>query len=293
MSTDEHTAAPQLPATVATRDGLTLALTHWPAPCPATTKGVICLVHGLGEHAGRYQHVARHLNQCGWSVVGYDHRGHGRSPGPRGGLRRDDDLLHDLAAVIDLIRQHHAGQRLGVLGHSMGGITVARFVSALAQPHEDVVWRREVDLCMLSSPALDIGLSGLQRALLNSIGRFTPDVAVGNGLDPNWVSNDPAVVKAYLADPLVHDRITGRLTRFMLESGETVLARAPTWTVPTLLLYAGADHCVRPQGSVRFAAAAPAAVVQVQAYEHMAHEIFNEPDRARVLADLQAWLARQ
>lgn len=293
MTSDASAAAPVIPSTVPTRDGLALALTHWPELCPATVKGVVCLVHGLGEHIGRYQHVARHLNQCGWAVVGYDHRGHGRSPGTRGGLRQDDDLLHDLAAVIDVIRQHYPKQRLAVLGHSMGGLTVARFVSALATPQEDVAWRRPVDLCMLSSPALDIGLGPMQRALLNSVGRLTPDVGVGNGLKPEWVSSDPATVKAYVEDPLVHDRITGRLTRFMLEGGAIVHERAPHWATPTLLLYAGADRCVRPTGSERFGAALPTSLRQVHCYEHMSHEIFNEPDRARALADLQTWLARQ
>lgn len=283
--------APSLPTTATTRDGLALALTHWPVSTGAAPVGVVCLVHGLGEHAGRYAHVARFLNEAGWAVVAYDHRGHGRSPGPRGGLAHDDDLLHDLAAVIDTLRISYSSQRLLVLGHSMGGLTVARFASAWAQPPEDTAWRRPLDLCVLSSPALDIGLSGLQKGMLGSLGRLTPDLAVGNGLKPEWVCSDPAVVKRYVDDPLVHDRITARLTRFMLDGGETVHARAAHWTVPTLLIYAGGDRCVRPAGSERFGAAAPRGVVTTKAYPHMAHEILNEPDQATVLKDLGDWLA--
>lgn len=279
-----------LPPTLDTRDGQTLALTHWALPTHETLKGVVCLVHGLGEHTGRYAAVARYLNQQGWAVVGYDHRGHGRSTGPRGGLAHDDDLLHDLALVIDHIRQNYPTQRLMVLGHSMGGAVVARFVSALATPLEEVPWRRPVDLCVLSSPALDLGLSGFQKGLLNSVGRLTPDLAVNNGLKPEWVSSDASVVRDYVDDPLVHDRVTGRLTRFLLDSGERIFERAAHWTVPTLLLYAGADLCVQPAGSARFAASVPPTVLTTHAYAHMAHEIFNEPDKARVLADLQAWL---
>lgn len=285
------TAPTSLPDTATTRDGLSLALSHWPVEAGQPLQGVACLVHGLGEHAGRYAHVARYLNQLGWAVVAYDHRGHGRSAGPRGGLAQDDDLLHDLATVIDTLRRTYPSERLLVLGHSMGGAVVSRFVSAWAKPTEDAAWRRPVDLCVLSSPALDIGLNAVQKGLLNSLGRVTPDLAVGNGLKPEWVSNDPAVVKRYVDDPLVHDRITGRLTRFMLEGGETVHARAASWTVPTLLLYAGSDRCVRPAGSERFSAAAPEDVVATQAYPHMAHEIFNEPDQAVVLKALGDWLA--
>lgn len=283
--------SPSLPATATTRDGLALALTHWPLAAGVAPLGVVCLVHGLGEHAGRYAHVARFLNEAGWAVVAYDHRGHGRSPGPRGGLAHDDDLLHDLAAVIDTLRITYPSQRLLVLGHSMGGLTVARFVASWAQPVEDAPWRRPVDLCVLSSPALDIGLNALQKGMLGSLGRLTPDLAVGNGLKPEWVCSDPAVVKRYVDDPLVHDRITARLTRFLLEGGEAVHARAASWAVPTLLIYAGGDRCVRPAGSERFSAAAPRSVVTTKAYPHMAHEILNEPDQATVLKDLGDWLA--
>lgn len=281
-----------LPRSFTTADGLSLAITHWPVTPQDEAKGVVCLVHGLGEHAGRYAHVARHFNGLGWAVVAYDQRGHGNSAGPRGAMSADDVLLHDLAAAIDTVRATYAGRPLLLLGHSLGGLVVARFVAALATPDETVPWRRPVDLCMLSSPALDIGLSGFQRALLASIGKLTPDLAVGNGLKPEWVSNDPAVVRAYKSDPLVHDRATGRLTRFLLNSGEVVAQRAPTWSVPTLLIYAGADRCVRPAGSDRFAALAPSSVVTTHQYPHMAHEIFNEPDRATVLADVESWLNR-
>lgn len=291
MTTTAPSATTPLPDKATARDGVPLALSHWPVEPGQALQGVVCLVHGLGEHAGRYAHVARALTQAGWAVVSYDHRGHGRSGGPRGGLAQDDDLLHDLATVIDTLRRPYPSQRLLVLGHSLGGLVVSRFVSAWAHPAEDAAWRRPVDLCVLSSPALDIGLNAVQKGLLNSLGRLTPDLAVGNGLKPEWVCSDPAVVKRYVDDPLVHDRITGRLTRFMLEGGEAVHARAASWTVPTLLLYAGSDRCVRAAGSERFGAAAPKDVVTTHAYPHMAHEIFNEPDQATVLKDLGAWLA--
>ncbi len=292
MSSDVSVSLVPVPAHVMARDGLKLATIHWPVMAREALKGVVCLVHGLGEHSGRYKGLAKHLNQSGWAVVGYDHRGHGRSPGPRGGLLDNDDLLHDLAAIVDATRKAYPHEKLVLLGHSLGGLVVSRFVAALAQPLEAVAWRRPVDLCVLSSPALDLGMNGVQRFMLGSIGRLTPDLAVGNGLKPESVCSDASVVKDYVDDPLVHDRITGRLTRFMLDSGEVVFERAPRWTVPTLLQYAGADRCVRPIGSTRFALALPQALTEVHQYEHMAHEIYHEPDSSRVLADLQAWLNR-
>ena len=285
-------ATSTFPATVRTRDGLDLVTRQWPlAPGPGT-QGVAVIVHGLGEHIGRYAHVAACLNQQGWSAVGYDHRGHGGSPGKRGVLSQDDDLLHDLASVIDAARAAYPGQRLILVGHSLGGVIVGRFVAALATPKEATPWSRPVDGLVMSSPALDVPISAIQKGLLATVGKLTPDVAVGNGLKPEWVCNNPATVKAYLADPLVHDRVTGRLTRFIIEAGENVRARAPRWTVPTLVIWGGMDRCVKPEGSAAFAAAAPQALVSSQAFPTLAHEIFNEVEQGAVLKVMGDWLAR-
>ena len=136
-------------------------------------------------------------------------------------------------------------------------------------------------------------MNGVQKLLLALLGPLLPDLALGNGLQPAWVSRDPAVVKAYVADPLVHNRITPRLVRFILDGGALARERAMFWRVPTLLLYAGADRCVAPAGSDAFAAAAPAETVTHQRFDTLFHEIFNEPERETVLAALAAWLAQR
>jgi alpha-beta hydrolase superfamily lysophospholipase len=269
-----------------TADGLRLHLRHWPAPAGA--RGTVQIVHGLGEHIGRYAAVAATLNAAGWNVVGHDQRGHGRSEGARGALPRTDALLADLAAVMDALR---APGPWVLLGHSLGGLVAARFV-AEAQARVPSPWSRTVDGLVLSSPALDPGLGAAQKLLLGLLGPLAPDLALGNGLKPEWVSRDPAVVRAYIDDPLVHDRVTPRMVRFIVDGGEFVRARATQWRVPTLLLWAGADRCVAPRGSAAFAAAAPASVLTAQAFPTLAHEIFNEPERDAVLAHLTRWLQR-
>ena len=285
-------ATPNFPATVRTRDGLALVTQHWPLAAGQAPQGVAVIVHGLGEHCLRYAHVAAYLNQQGWAAVGYDHRGHGRSPGKRGGLHANDDFLHDLAGVVDAARAAYPGARLLIVGHSLGGAIAGRFVSALASPQEAAPWARPVDGLVLSSPALDVPISALQRGLLATVGKLTPDVPVGNGLKPEWVCHNPATVQAYLADPLVHDRITGRLTMFILAAGETVRARAPQWTVPTLIMWGGEDRCVKPAGSAAFAATAPKALVSSQPFPRLSHEIFNEVEQAEVLQVMGNWLHR-
>jgi alpha-beta hydrolase superfamily lysophospholipase len=272
--------------TLTTPDGLTLQLREWACE---DARGSVVIVHGLGENIERYAHVAAHLNRCGRHVIGYDQRGHGASEGARGRLARPDSLLTDLALVIDAVRAQRPGP-LVLLGHSMGGLVAARFVAGGLQD-EKPAWYRPVDALVLSSPALDPGMSDGQKRLLAVLAPLLPNLALGNGLNPDWISRDPAVVKAYVASPLVHDRITPRLARFIVDGGEFVRAHAAQWRVPTLLLYAGSDRCVAPAGSDAFAAAAPAAVVTTRAFPALFHEIFNEPEQAEAFAALAAWLS--
>ncbi len=272
--------------TLRTGDGLKLHLQRWPASGRA--HGTVQIVHGLGEHIGRYEALAAALNARGWHVAGHDHRGHGRSQGPRGSVPGSQTLLLDLAAVTDHLRN---GGRHVLFGHSMGGLIAARFVAESLNGHAPR-WVRDVDGLVLSSPALDIGLGTGQRALLALLSRLAPGLRLGNGLQPGWISRDAGVVGRYSADPLVHDRITPRLVRFMVDAGRLVRARAVRWRTPTLLLWAGADRCVAPAGSAAFAAAAPPAVVTAQVFPDLFHEIFNEPEREQVIAALTVWLTR-
>jgi alpha-beta hydrolase superfamily lysophospholipase len=193
-------------------------------------------------------------------------------------------LLHDLAEVVDESRERmHAGTPLIMLGHSMGGLVAARFVS-LAM--------RRIDALVLSSPALDPGLSGFQKLLLAVLPKVAPNLRVANSLDANLISHDPQVVARYKSDPLVHDRVSVRLALFIAQGGPAVIASAPNWSVPTLLMYAGADKLVSPAGSRSFAKAAPPKVVTTHCFEQLYHELFNElaPDKERVFRQLKEWL---
>jgi alpha-beta hydrolase superfamily lysophospholipase len=272
---------------ITTRDGLRLHARHWPHPAP---KSQVLIVHGLGEHSGRYEALAQALVAAGHAVAAYDQRGHGQSPGRRGFIPRADSLCDDLAQAIDAWPQQAP---LVLLGHSMGGLVAARFVaeSLVARP---AGWARpsaRVAKLVLSSPALDADLSGAQRALLALMSRLAPGVALGNGLQPEWISRDAAVVQAYRQDPLVHDRICARLVSVIVDGGALVRTLAPFWRTPTLLMWAGADRCVAPAGSAAFAAAAPPAVLQQRAWPELYHEIFNEPERQAVIARLVQFLA--
>lgn len=274
-------SAPTL-TTFTASDGDNLAVQDWPVAEGLRQRGMVLLVHGLGEHAGRYDALAQRLNTWGFAARGYDQYGHGESGGPRGGLTAPGRLLEDLADVVQSTRAKLGpGQPLVVLGHSMGGLVAAAF----AQAHP-----AQLDGLVLSSPAFATRATPLQRLLLRTLPHLAPNLRVRNGLDTRWLSHDPAVEAAYRADPLVHDRICARLARFITSGGAGIVAGAAQWRVPTLLLYAGDDRLVDPAGSRAFAQAAPADVVTSRCFDGAFHEIFNEADAQPVFDALQRWL---
>jgi alpha-beta hydrolase superfamily lysophospholipase len=271
-----------LSSVLTTTDGLALARAAWPATGPA--RGTVLIVHGLGEHCERYVRLAADLTAAGWSVQSYDQRGHGASAGARGDIATPTSLVDDLALLLDTLDEERVPRPLVLLGHSMGGTVAARLL-ADANPG--------VDALVLSSPALDPGLSALQTIRLALGVRLLPHAPVGNGLSPQWISRDPQTVRNYIDDTRVHNRVTPLLARFIVDAGRRVIAGAAQWRTPTLLLWAGADRCVAPRGSAAFAAAAPKRVVQTRCFNGLAHEIFNEPERDFVVGALIDWLGRQ
>ena len=284
-------------------DGENIAIHDWPLPDvwpDQAIKGTAILVHSLGGHAFRYAHVAQRLNEAGFHVRAYDQYGHGESGGSRGGLPSEMRLVDDLADIVDDTRramaddvQHRvaddtrqhvrADQKLILLGHSMGAVVVASFVRQQMRPIDGIV---------LSSPAFDPGLSGMQKFLLSTLAKFAPDVRIANGLKLDKLSRDPVCVQAYDGDAFVHRKVSGRMARFIADEGARCIAAAAQWQTPTLLMYAGSDGIVNPQGSRAFAAAAPAQWVQSICFEAMYHEIFNDPERGQVFDAMHSWLDR-
>jgi len=244
-------------------------------------RGAVLVVHGLGEHAGRYDGLAHILNAWGFSVRSYDQYGHGESDGMRGGLPHPNRLLDDLADLVESTRVRNPGVPLIVVGHSLGGLVAASFVARTL---------RAIDGLVLTSPALSMRLSPVQRMLMAIVPRIAPNLTVSNRLDPRFLSHDRRIVQQYLNDPRVHDRISGRLARFMEDEGSLVRARASSWNVPTLLMYAGDDRMVDPSGSEIFAASAPQRFLTARRFDGMYHEVLNEREAQPVYECLKSWL---
>lgn len=264
---------------ISAADGTRLHVSDYLLPA-GQARGSIVLMHGLGEHSGRYQHLAHFFNSCGLSVRCYDHRGHGRSEGRRGDVIHGDPMLQDAQIVIDDFSNRYSTPPF-LFGHSMGGLFAARFALSQRSPLRGLI---------LSSPALALRLTPIELRMLKVAETLVPWLGVPNGLKPADLCHDKAVVEAYKHDPLVHARISARLLRSMLDAIDECQRHGGAIDIPTLLLVAGSDRAVDPAGALRFYKTLPPGLAQLHVYEHMYHEIFNEPDAAVALADLTDWL---
>ncbi|WP_345252008.1 lysophospholipase [Pigmentiphaga soli] len=263
-------------------DGTQLASHRWPATAGEAGRPAY-LLHGLGEHAGRYDGLARWLAERGWALAAHDHRGHGRSGGKRGSLAHDDDLVRDAEHRLAEYAQQTGAPPL-LVGHDLGALVAARIALRGEMPLAGVV---------LSSPPFALPAARGRHLLRGALERFAPDLRLGTGLRTDALSHDQATIDGYDNDPLVHDRITPRLARFIGQAGERSIAEAGALKWHTLLLVAGGDTVVDPAGSRRFADGAAPGMLALRWYAQARHDIFNETAEfaGPAYADLEAWLA--
>lgn len=269
---------------VEARDGTKLFLRYWLPPEGREARGTALLVHGLGEHGGRYGHVAHALNQLGLEVWAHDHRGFGQSGGDRAKIAGSNILIEDTKAVFDLLRERSGPQPPILLGHSMGGAIAACAVTG--------GWIAPRAL-ILSSPGLRSYLNAPMRFTVGLLARVLPNLVVPHGLPLDKISHDREVIEQSKNDPLNHALISPRITMFIVEAGEAAIRDAGKLTVPVLVQAAGDDKLVDPNGARAFAAAAPAGLCTLKIYDGLWHEIYNErePDRTTVLGDLTDWVS--
>jgi len=267
------------------KDGTELFIRDWfiEGSNEQDPKPTVVILHGLGEHCGRYRHIATFLNTCGFAVRTYDHRGHGQSGGARADIPDSGAIIQDAVTVIGEFAAQCRSTPI-LFGHSMGGLFAAHIATAALLPLRGLI---------LSSPALALRLSKLDRFLLRIMSAVAPHFPIANGLDSSQLSHDRAVAIAYENDPLVHKKITASLLSGMLTSIAYAQTHAPVLTIPTLLQVAGHDLLIDPQGSHDFYEALPSNLGTAFFYPDMYHEIFNETDKDRVFADLKNWLDKR
>lgn len=264
-------------------DGAELFRRAWLPPEPAR---VMVIVHGFGEHCGRYEEMAAWLARRGFAVHAYDQRGHGLTPGRRGCVESFDVFLDDLGAFLEFAQRSHFGKPLVLVGHSMGGLITSAFVCE-RQP--------VVDQVVLSGPALTLapGVSRARLTMARAMSRVCPRFTLDAGLDENGLSRDPEVVKRYVEDPLVHGRVSAALGAGMMAAQLRTASSADRVHVPLLLLHGEEDPLCDVRGSRDFHAGLPherVAGCALRTYPGLRHEIFNEPEREQVWSDLLGWL---
>jgi alpha-beta hydrolase superfamily lysophospholipase len=260
---------------------------HWERSTPVSApRGVVVVAHGYAEHFARYGELVRHLTDRGFAVAGMDHRGHGRSEGPRGHCGSIDELIADMRTLADMAAAWWPGVPQLLFGHSMGGLL--GFVYLLRHPDT-------VRAAALSAPALRIPDTAPRalKLVARMLGRVAPRVGFRSKLDATLLSRDPAVGEAYVADPLVHRRGSAGLVRAINAAQAEAFAGAASLRVPLLILQGDADRIVDPSGSRDVAArlTGPHELVMLPGYYH---ELLNEPvtERARVVDLLDRWFDR-
>jgi alpha-beta hydrolase superfamily lysophospholipase len=245
-------------------------------------RAVVVIAHGAGEHIGRYEHVAARLVSERYAVYGLDHRGHGHSEGPRALIDRVDNAVADLDQFVVLAAGEHPGTDVFLLGHSMGGCLSLVYAIRHQQRLTGLVLSGPL-AALDAAPAPVRVLAGVLSALAPKLPLFA--------VDPSLVSRDPAVVRAYEADPLVHHgKLPVRTVAELAGAVESFPDSVGAITIPTLIMYGTADKLAPPKGSEMLDARIGAADKTVIPYEGLYHEILNEPEQQRVMDDMCAWL---
>ncbi len=254
----------------------------WEATSP---RAAIVLVHGLGEHSGRYDDFGTRMAAFGFSTYAYDQRGHGLSEGRRGHTPNFDALLQDL----DRFRREVEGLAdvrlpMFLLGHSLGGLVALRY-----QEEYNTSFKGAIIVSPWVATALNV--PRWKTTVASAISKAIPAMPFANHIDANVLSHDPEIVAEYQADPLVHDRITPRFFTEASHSMGLVFQRADRFDDPILFLLAGDDRIVDTKRTQQLARGIPSGEVTIKVYPGMYHEVLNERDRVLVYRDIRNWIA--
>lgn len=237
----------------------------WPV---AGAKAAVVIVHGLAEHSGRYEHVARALNQKGYAVYAQDLRGHGQSVGFPGHMGEDvDRVIGDVVEHCTRVRVSH--DKVYLLAHSMGTLIS---IPAVAR--------------MPSTTLTGLILSGTA----TTPGPASADLVTKGAVPPEAISRDPEVVKAYVEDPLVFKKVPNELLGLMGDISQRVRDAIPKIAIPVLLIHGTEDQLCAIDGANYVWIQLVTVDKVLQGYPGLYHEVLNEPEKDQVIADVVSWL---
>ncbi len=262
-----------------TADGVKIYAKEWEVKEP---KGVVCLVHGLGEHINRYNHVAEFFNQNGYAVLGNDHRGHGQSDGKRGHAPKHEVFLDEVDQLLAIAKERYLGKPTFLYGHSMGGNIVLTYAV-----------ERQPRIAGIISSAAFIQFGTQPSKILVGLGKLTrslyPSLTQANGLGRDALSHDPKVIEAYSNDPLVHDKISSAMGMNMMDAAAALDSYEGTISSPLLVMHGEDDRITSAAGSKAFADRVKGDV-SCKIWEGLYHEIHNEPQQEYVFKHILGWM---
>jgi len=246
-------------------------------------KAVLLVVHGAAEHSGRYMNIVNHFIPLGYGVYSLDHFGHGRSDGQRVYVESFDDYIEPLNTFYTMIRRWQPDKPIFILGHSLGGLIETYYL---------LDHQKEFTGAVVSAPSIKIQdtISPMTITMGKLLSKITPKAGL-LALDAKAVSKDPAVVEAYVTDPLVYTgKITARLAAEMLRAMQRVTDEVGTISLPMIIVQGKADRLVDPSGAQMLYDKSSSTDKTLKMYDGLYHEVFNEPEREQVLADVEEWL---
>jgi alpha-beta hydrolase superfamily lysophospholipase len=266
------------------REGARFFTQGW-EPETGKPRALVALVHGLGEHTGRYVQVGSALTEAGYALSGFDLRGHGKSNGPRGYAASLDVYMQDLRQFLLLMEERYPDVPLFLYGHSFGGLLVLAYA---------IQYGAGLAGAVTTGPSLRSSLQEQKAkvAMVRLLGSFLPSLTVQSGLDPATISRDASVVEAYKTDPLVHDRASLGFGKAALSAIDLCFTHAGEFPVPLLIMHGKADRISYTSGSEDFVNLVREAGkdVTLKLWDGLYHEVYNEPEKAEVLKYMIAWL---
>ncbi len=260
-------------------EGLKLYAADWHVKNP---KAVIALVHGQGEHIGRYAHVAEWYNNHDIALIGYDQQGYGRSEGKRGHAENLEVLLDDIGQFLEKTKERYPKTPIFLYGHSLGGGLVLHYVLRRDPIIAGLIVTSPLIRLAFEAPALKIIAGKLLR-------RFMPTLTLPTGLAAHFISHDPEVIAAYKSDPLVHDKLSAAAGIAILEMGDWLNKFSGVFSIPVLLMHGGGDKITDPAATKEFFGRVAGEVTHKE-WEGLWHEMHNEKEKEKVFDYTLDWI---